>query len=89
MTARQNCPPNIPEPPVRASAEKAAKIAVGMGAHVTIIDNNLDRLRELDDIFLSKIATLASLCSEAGEQRLYGSGFERHRFEGRRQYLRR
>lgn len=38
----------------------AAKIAVGMGAHVTIIDNNLDRLRELDDIFLSKINTLAS-----------------------------
>jgi alanine dehydrogenase len=37
----------------------AAKIAVGMGAHVTIIDNNLDRLRELDDIFLSKISTLA------------------------------
>lgn len=38
----------------------AAKVAVGMGAHVTIIDNNLDRLRELDDIFLSKISTLAS-----------------------------
>src|SRR5687768_11713475 len=38
----------------------AAKIAVGMGAYVTIIDNNLDRLRELDDIFLSKISTLAS-----------------------------
>jgi alanine dehydrogenase len=38
----------------------AAKIAVGMGAHVTIIDNNLDRLRELDDIFLSTITTLAS-----------------------------
>jgi alanine dehydrogenase len=38
----------------------SAKIAVGMGAHVTIIDNNLDRLRELDDIFLSKISTLAS-----------------------------
>ena len=38
----------------------AAKMAVGMGAHVTIIDNNLDRLRELDDIFLSKISTLAS-----------------------------
>jgi alanine dehydrogenase len=38
----------------------AAKIAVGMGAHVTIIDNNLERLRELDDIFLSKISTLAS-----------------------------
>jgi alanine dehydrogenase len=38
----------------------AAKIAVGMGAHVTIIDRELDRLRELDDIFLSKISTLAS-----------------------------
>ncbi len=38
----------------------AAKIAVGMGAHVTIIDSNLDRLRELDDIFLTKISTLAS-----------------------------
>ncbi|MGB8511077.1 MAG: alanine dehydrogenase [Pyrinomonadaceae bacterium] len=38
----------------------SAKIAVGMGAQVTIIDNNLDRLRELDDIFLSTITTLAS-----------------------------
>lgn len=38
----------------------AAKIAVGMGAQVTIIDRDLDRLRELDDIFLSKISTLAS-----------------------------
>jgi alanine dehydrogenase len=38
----------------------AAKMAVGMGASVTIIDRDLDRLRELDDIFLSKISTLAS-----------------------------
>jgi alanine dehydrogenase len=38
----------------------SAKMAVGMGAQVTIIDNNLDRLRELDDIFLSRITTLAS-----------------------------
>jgi len=38
----------------------SAKMAVGLGAHVTIIDSNLDRLRELDDIFLSKISTLAS-----------------------------
>jgi alanine dehydrogenase len=38
----------------------AAKIAVGMGARVTIIDNHLDRLRELDDIFLSRIMTVAS-----------------------------
>lgn len=39
---------------------EAAKTAVGLGAHVTIIDKNLDRLRQLDDIFLSKIQTLAS-----------------------------
>ena len=39
---------------------EAAKMAVGLGAHVTIIDRNLDRLRELDDIFLSKVQTLAS-----------------------------
>ncbi|MEZ5306301.1 MAG: alanine dehydrogenase [Pyrinomonadaceae bacterium] len=39
---------------------EAAKMAIGLGAHVTIIDLNLDRLRELDDIFLSKIQTLAS-----------------------------
>jgi alanine dehydrogenase len=39
---------------------EAAKMAVGLGAHVTIIDKSLDRLRELDDIFLSKVQTLAS-----------------------------
>lgn len=39
---------------------EAAKMAVGLGARVTIIDKNLDRLRELDDIFLSKVQTLAS-----------------------------
>jgi alanine dehydrogenase len=39
---------------------KAAKMAVGLGAKVTIIDRNLDRLRQLDDIFLSKVQTLAS-----------------------------
>src|SRR5437763_3121487 len=38
----------------------AAKIAVGMGAHVTIIDRNLSRLRELDDIFNGQVVTLAS-----------------------------
>jgi alanine dehydrogenase len=38
----------------------AAKIAVGMGAHVTIIDRNLDRLRALDDIFNGQVVTLAS-----------------------------
>ena len=38
----------------------AAKIALGMGAAVTIIDLNLNRLRELDDIFQGRIQTLAS-----------------------------
>jgi alanine dehydrogenase len=39
---------------------EAAKMAVGVGAKVTIIDINLERLRQLDDIFLSKVQTLAS-----------------------------
>jgi len=45
----------------------AAKIAVGMGAHVTIIDRNLNRLRELDDIFNGQIVTLASNVFTIGE----------------------
>ncbi|MDQ2924515.1 MAG: alanine dehydrogenase, partial [Acidobacteriota bacterium] len=38
----------------------AAKIALGMGARVTLVDLNLNRLRELDDIFSGRIYTLAS-----------------------------
>ncbi|MFN0172888.1 MAG: alanine dehydrogenase [Bryobacteraceae bacterium] len=38
----------------------AAKIALGMGAHVTIIDRDLNRLRQLDDIFNCHVVTLAS-----------------------------
>ncbi|SFA42467.1 L-alanine dehydrogenase [Parageobacillus thermantarcticus] len=38
----------------------AAKVAVGLGADVTIIDLNADRLRELDDIFGHQITTLMS-----------------------------
>jgi alanine dehydrogenase len=38
----------------------AAKIALGMGANVTIVDLNLNRLRELDDIFNGRVFTLAS-----------------------------
>ena len=38
----------------------AAKIAIGLGADVTILDVNADRLRELDDMFGAKINTLAS-----------------------------
>jgi len=38
----------------------AAKIALGMGAKVTLIDLNLNRLREIDDIFGGRVYTLAS-----------------------------
>ena len=38
----------------------SAKMAVGLGAHVTIIERNLNRLRHLDDIYSSQIVTLAS-----------------------------
>jgi len=38
----------------------AAQIALGMGANVTILDNNIDRLRYLDDILHGRIHTLAS-----------------------------
>jgi alanine dehydrogenase len=38
----------------------SAKVAVGMGAHVTIVDRSLNRLRELDDIFNGLVVTLAS-----------------------------
>lgn len=38
----------------------AAKMAIGLGADVTIIDLSADRLRELDDIFGNQIKTLMS-----------------------------
>ncbi len=38
----------------------AAKIALGFGAKVTLIDLNLNRLREIDDIFNGRVFTLAS-----------------------------
>jgi alanine dehydrogenase len=38
----------------------AAKMAMGLGADVTILDVNLNRLRELDDIFLGRVRTIAS-----------------------------
>jgi alanine dehydrogenase len=38
----------------------AAKIALGFGAKVTLIDVNMNRLRELDDIFSGRLYTLAS-----------------------------
>ncbi len=38
----------------------ALKRAIGMGARVTVIDANLNRLRYLDDVFHGQIETLAS-----------------------------
>ncbi|TAL36613.1 MAG: alanine dehydrogenase [Spirochaetes bacterium] len=42
------------------SGLNAAHLAVGMGARVTVLDVNLNRLRYLEDIFHSRIVTLAS-----------------------------
>jgi alanine dehydrogenase len=38
----------------------AAKMAVGLGANVTIIDLSADRLRQLDDLFQGRVQTLMS-----------------------------
>lgn len=38
----------------------AARMAMGLGANVTILDKNLDRLRQLDEIYGSKLRTLYS-----------------------------
>jgi len=38
----------------------AAKMAVGLGAEVTILDTNIDRLGYLDDIFGGRVATMFS-----------------------------
>lgn len=38
----------------------AAKMAVGLGAQVTILDINANRLRELDDLFQGRLRTLMS-----------------------------
>jgi alanine dehydrogenase len=38
----------------------AARIAVGLGADVSILDVNLDRLRHVDDLFRGRVVTLMS-----------------------------
>ena len=58
--------PGVPPGPCHAIlgggivGTNAAKIALGFGAKVTLIDLNLNRLRELDDIFGGRLYTLAS-----------------------------
>ena len=42
------------------SGQNAAQIAVGMGAHVTVLDKNVARLRQIDAIYQGRIQTVAS-----------------------------
>jgi alanine dehydrogenase len=50
----------------------ALKIAVGMGAHVNVFDNNLNALSEIDDLYGSRVATIFST-SSAIEKRVLES----------------
>ena len=43
------------------SGFNAARVAVGMGADVTILEKNPDRLRYLDDYFHVKLLTVKSV----------------------------
>ncbi|WP_431090146.1 alanine dehydrogenase [Paenibacillus sp. 8b26] len=45
----------------------AAKVAIGLGADVTLIDLSLHRLRQLDDIFGNQLHTLVSTPSNIAE----------------------
>ena len=38
----------------------AARMALGLGAHVSILDINADRLRQIDEVYAGRIGTLAS-----------------------------
>ena len=45
----------------------AAKMALGMGARVTVLDINADRLRYLDDVFRGQLTTLMSNSYNIGQ----------------------
>lgn len=49
----------------------AAKMAIGMGAKVTILDVNMQRLRYLDDIFGNRLQTLHSNSGTISEELLH------------------
>lgn len=51
-----------------AVGENAARIASGMGAQVTIIDNRADRLRQLDEMLPENVSTLISNPSNIAQQ---------------------
>ena len=46
------------------SGLNAAQVAVGMGAHVTVLDTNVARLRQIDAIYQGRIQTVASSAHE-------------------------
>lgn len=46
---------------------EAARIAHGMGAHVRIVDRNIERLKDLDEIFFGAIETVYSTTSAIDE----------------------
>ena len=46
----------------------AAKMALGLGAKVSILDINADRLRQLDDLFAGQVATIMSNESNLAEE---------------------
>ena len=46
----------------------AARMAVGMGANVSILDRSIDRLRELDDLFQGRVKTLYSTLGTLEEE---------------------
>ncbi len=50
----------------------AARMAVGLGAEVTIIDRSIARLRDLDEMFAGRVRTRFST-SEAIEQEVFGA----------------
>ncbi len=54
------------------SGTNATRMAIGMEAHVTVIDRSLGRLRELDDLFGAKLNTIFSTV-DAIESHLIGA----------------
>jgi len=42
------------------SGQHAAQVAAGMGARVTVLDKNINKLRQIDAVYQGKIQTLAS-----------------------------
>jgi alanine dehydrogenase len=54
------------------SGTHAARMAIGMEASVVVIDRSLDRLRELDELFGSKLSTMYSTV-DAIEQNVTGA----------------